>query len=483
MSNKLIFLVIAGFFAAACSDSNSNRDPGPDPVLFDDTLTVGPITGFGSVIVNGKTYSTDGASVFMDDEVATVDQLRIGMVITIRARINTRTAAAHAMQIRFANEAEGPISSIDADAGTFVVLGRTVLVDELTEFEDATLDSLAAGNVVHVSGQWRSQERIQATHVHRIANAYAAGMKMQVKGEIEDLDVGQQRFRIGTQWCDYSTATIELGGEDIANGLFVEVSSTAPMAGGDMILDRIQARDRDRDRDRLCDSDCEFELEGFITEFVSATEFFVDGQPVTTTDATTFVNGSIDSLTLDARVAVDGALDDAGVLVADRIVFRLPSLVEIEADIEALDTGTESLTLLGISVATDEFTMYCDHSDTSEPMFGFDHLAIGDRTDVRAYLDADAVVASKIEREDADDDVTLKSLVEAVAEPSITMLGVMVTADDETVFQNEAKEVVDAATFFTLVEVGSIVKAEGTYDGTSVLADSMFIRDCEEQCL
>jgi hypothetical protein len=483
MRNKLIFLAILGLFAAACGDSNSNDRRGPDPTAFDDTLTIGPISGFGSVIVNGTEFATNGATVFMDDEPATVDDLRIGMVVTVRSRVYTQTANAYAVQIRFANEALGPISSIDPDDGSFVVLGRTVYVDELTEFEAGTFESLQVGNMVHVSGQWRSQDRIQATHIHRIANAYAAGMTMQVKGEIEDLDVGLQRFRIGTQWADYSAAALELGGNDIANGMFIEASSTAPMAGGDMILDKVQARDRDRDRDQLCDSDCNFELEGFVTDFVSATEFYVDEQPVTTTTETVYINGTVDSLALDAKVAVDGTLDADGVLVADRIVFRLPSLVEIEADIEALDTATESLTLLGINVGTNEFTMYCDHSVAGTMMFGFDDLAVGDRTDVRAYIDTGSVMASKIEREDADDDVTLKSLVEEVSQPSITMLGVMVTADQDTVFQNAAKEVIDADSFFALVEVGSIVKAEGTYNGTSILADTMFLRECEEQCL
>ena len=482
MRIQLIILATIALFTAACGDSNSNSGQNP-PLAVDDLLTIGPITGFGSVIANGKEFGTDGALVYMDDELASVADLRIGMVVTIRARVNSQAAHAQALQIRFTNEAEGPVSSIDRGNGSFVVLGRTVVVDELTEFEGASFDALNVGNMVHVSGQWRSQDRVQATHIHRIANAHAAGMKMQVKGEIEDLDIGTSRFRIGTQWCDFSAAALELGGADLANGLFVEVSATAPIAGGDMMLDRIQARDRDRDRDRLCDSDCDFEVEGFITTFVSATEFDVDGQPVTTTTGTIYVNGTVDTLSLDARVAVDGTLDAQGVLVADRIVFRLPSLVEIEADIEALDTSAEAFTVLGINVRTDEHTMYCDHSVAGQPMFGFDDLAIGDRTETRAYLDGGAVMATKIERDDADDDVTLKSLVEVVAEPSITMLGVMVTADQDTVFQNEAKEVIDAATFFALVEIGSIVKAEGMYDGTSILADNMFLRDCQEHCL
>ena len=94
-------------------------------------------------------------------------------------------------------------------------------------------------------------------------------------------------------------------------------------------------------RDQTCTSDCNFELEGFVTSFTSATEFEVDGQPVTTTASTTYVNGTVDTLAIDVRLAVNGTLDTNGVLVADQIVFRLPSLIEIEADVEAINRCRE----------------------------------------------------------------------------------------------------------------------------------------------
>jgi hypothetical protein len=318
----------------------------------------------------------------------------------------------------------------------------------------------------------------------RVANAYQAGMQMQVRGEIEDLDVGNLRFRVGGQDCNYSVASLELGGAELANGLFVEVTSTTPMVGGDMILDRVQARDRDRDRDRLCDSDCDFEVEGYVTAFVSATEFEVDGQAVTTTDATVYVNGTVDSLALDVKLAVDGTVDADGVLVAERIVFRLPSLVEIDADIEAIDTVAGSVTLMGIDVQTDEMTLFRDHSAAEVIEFGLDDLAVGDRAEIRACIDGDTVVATRLERDDADDGVTLMAPVDSVDRPSITLLGVVSTSDPDTVFQNAAKEVIDADTFFGTVVPGSLVKNEGALSGGAILADQMYLRACsEDSCL
>ena len=484
MNNRLIYALIGALAIAGCSDSDTNEGPVVVlPPATSDVVTVGTISGFGSVISNGIEFNTDSVTVMLDGQPGNLSDLRIGMMVSIRGTVNDETGAAAASAIHFSDDVEGPITSINTANNTLVVLGRTVLFDELTVFDNALFNNLAAGNMVQVSGHWRSQERIQATHIERKANAYAAGMEMEVKGEISGLNIGTQHFNIGTQPCDYSAAMLELGGADLANGLYVEVSSTSPISNGDLLLDRIQARDHDRDRDQLCDSGCDFDLDGYVTMFVSTTEFEVDDSPVSTTAATVYVNGTADTLALDVRLAVIGTLDDAGVLIADRIVFHLPSLIEVEADIEAIDTTNATISVLGIVVTTNESTLFRDHGSVAVREFGLDDLAIGDRIELRAYLDGNTVIATRLERDDADDGVTLKALVELVAQPSVTLLGITVTSDQDTVFQNVAREIIDADEFFVLVDIDSLVKAEGTYDGTSILADKLFLRECQDNCM
>lgn len=483
MNKTLVFTSLVAMALAACSDSDSPV-AGPPAASTTDVVTIGPITGFGSVVAHGVRYDTSSTMVLVNGQPGSLSDLRVGMMVSIRGTVDDDTGAASAREIRFAADIVGPVTSVNRDNGTFVMLGRTIVVDELTVADGDSLDALAAGHVVQVSGQYRSQERIQATHVRRIANEYQAGMQMQIRGEISDLDVGNLRFRIGGQFCDYSGAALELGGANLENGLFVEVTSAVPVAGGDMILDRVQARDRDRDRDQLCDSDCEFEVEGYITTFVSATEFEVDGQPVTTTGSTVYVNGTVDTLALDVRVAVDGTVDVDGVLIADRIVFRLQSLVEIDADIEAIDTVAGSVTVLGIDVQTDDMTMFRDHSAIEVIDFGLDDLVVGDRAEIRACIDGDTVLATRLERDDPDDGVSLMAPVDSIDRPSITLLGVVSTSDQDTVFQNTVKEIIDADAFFGLVEPGSLVKNEGAWSGSAILADKMYLRVCsEDSCL
>ena len=483
MRRFLIFGVLGTLALGGCGGSSSDGGFAPPTQETEDVVTVGPITGFGSIHLNGHEFDTSFATILMDDRPARMEDLRVGMMVSVRATLTISNQAMEANQIRFVDDAEGPVTALNRETNTFVVLGRTILFDEFTVFDDVTPDTLANGNVVQVSGQWRNENRVQATYIERKANAYQAGMRMEVKGEVSNLNLAAQHFNIGNQVCDYSNAVMELGGEQLANGMYVEVESNNDMQGGDMLLDRVRLRDRDQDRDHVCDSDCDFEVEGYITAFTSALEFEVDGRPVTTTDSTVYVNGTVDTLALDVKVAIDGTLDADDVLIADRIVFRLPSAVEIEADIESIDSENTAITLLGIPVTTDDFTMFRDESAAETPEFGFDDLALGDRTEIRAYIDAGTVVATRLEREDPDDDVTLKAPVDAIERPAVTLLGVMVFSDENTVFQNAAKEVIDADTFFSLVTAGSLVKAEGTYDGTSILASELYLRECEASCL
>ena len=276
---------------------------------------------------------------------------------------------------------------------------------------------------------------------------------------------------------------LELGGADIANGMYVQVTSTAMFQNNQMMANAVQARERNRDRNHLCDGECLYDLVGYVTAFESTEDFEVDGQTVMATQDTIYVNGTADTLALDVKVSITGTINDAGVLVADRIVFHLPSLVEIKGNVNGLDPETETVSVFGIAVQTNEFTLFRDHTTSGQPTFSFGDLNEGERVEIRAVMDADSIVATRLERDDPNDVATLKAPVTLIERPSIVMLGVTVTSDQDTVFQNVAHIEIDADEFFDLVEFGSIVRSEGTYEGGSITASKMFLRECLNNCL
>lgn len=502
MTNRILIALMAAALLAGCGGGGgggSTSTPTPPPVNTpppadddDDVATdpaeavaFGRISRFGSVVVNGAVFGSDAATVTINDTAGVTSDLRVGQIVAVTASLGSSDQSAVAQRIDALDELEGPVISIDSDNDSFVVLGHNIFVDELTVLESLGFDDLAEGNVVRIYGYRRSGKRIQATHVERIADAFTAGMRISVKGPIESFDPFLLRFRVGNQLSDYSGAELDLGNAELADGLYVEVLSSSPIDDGIITLDRVVARDRDADRGRdgECASGCAFGIEGYITDFTSATDFVVDGAPVTTNGSTEYFQGTSDSLAQDVQVAVSGTPNGSGVIVADRIGFAVPSNVEIEANIDAIDVETGSLTVLGINVLTDEFTIARDVSESAVVNFWLDDLAIGDRAEIRAKTVDASITATRLERDDADDQVTLKAPVGEIARPSLTLLGVTVTAGAGTQFLNEADEPVDEDTFFGLVEAGGLVEAEGEFNGAAISADTLSIADCGASCL
>lgn len=482
------FILICLLTLVGCNNSSSDNEPSiPIEQPSTDLVTVGTISGFGSIISNGVTFSTTAATVMIDTEPSNLAELQVGMVVSIRGSVNTNTGAATASYIHFESDVEGVITNINTNNNSLIILGRTILVDELTVINNASFATLAIGNIVKVSGQWRDQERIQATYITRTQNQYMNGMHMQVKGVIQALDPDLQRFNIGTQVCDYSGAMLKLNGSALTNGMYVEASSMRALSENVFFLDQLQIRERNRNRyndgDKLCNLNCDFELSGFITEFISATDFTVDSLPVTTTSSTVFVNGSSSSLGLDVKVKVDGVLNDDDILVADKIVFSLQSVIEIDADVESINVSNAELSILGINVEKNSSTLLHDHSDAALREFSINDLAFGDRVNIRAYMDGDSVMVSRLERQSPEDKVTLKALVEEINPSSLTLLGVNVTTNQNTIYRNKAREIIDAETFFLSVTTTSLVKAEGSYDNTAILANKLYLLDCDNGCL
>ena len=91
---------------------------------------VGPITGFGSIFVDGVEYSTSGAQISVDDQAGTESQLRVGQVVTVKGTVNADGITGTAATVSFASDLRGPVAQVDANAGTFVVLGQTVRVTD-----------------------------------------------------------------------------------------------------------------------------------------------------------------------------------------------------------------------------------------------------------------------------------------------------------------------------------------------------------------
>jgi hypothetical protein len=475
MKRIAIGAVAACAFVAACgggSDTVAGIDAGgtPNPVATD-VVARGAITGFGSIVVNGVHYETDAASFTIDGEAGTQGDLAVGDVVLVAGTVSSDGTSGTATSVTFDDAVEGPVSEIDLAAGTLVVLGQLVRVDADTSFDDrfspASLEGISVGDIVEVAGFLLSDGSISATRIE----PKDAGGEFEVTGTVSNLDAASFTFQINALVVDYSAAMLDdfpAGGPE--NGQLVEAKGTSLGAGGELLATRVEHKGSNlpgNAGDRV-------EVEGFITRFVSATDFDVAGIPVTTDAQTRFENGTAADLGLNRKVEVEGELGDDGVIDADEVELKQAGFIRITSTVD--DVGTDRITVLGIEVRVTPTTRMEDKSDADVEPFTLEDLSAGDFVEVRGFEDAQGIVATLLEREDPEDEVELRGFVDSVAEPDLVILGVTIHTDGGTVFRDLNDNAIDAATFFGQA-AGRLVEADGTLSNGTILADEVELED------
>ncbi|MEP6503394.1 MAG: DUF5666 domain-containing protein [Betaproteobacteria bacterium] len=307
----------------------------------------GPITGFGSVIVNGVRFDDSGAT--MDDEDGgslAESQLRLGMQVDVDGdgdKDDATHGRAHALHVHSA--LVGPVGAVDTAAGTLTVLGQTVTANAQTVFDTAIaggLAGIASGAVVRVHGQFDSAS--QSYLATRIELAPAAN-HFKIRGTITALDATARTLQIGATAIDFST-TANVPTTLAVGSLIVARLATTPVNG-------VWTATAIGDGHRAMHDHDEAHLRGVISDFTSVTQFSVDGNPVDATNAR-FPDGQA-GVVLGASVEVEGQLV-AGVVVARVVGLEDEShhdgqRVELHGKIGALDTTAQTFVVRGVTVS------------------------------------------------------------------------------------------------------------------------------------
>ena len=465
---KFSLVILSASLVLACSGGgNGGGDNEGEVVAGIDRggiVAVGPITGFGSVIVNGVRYSTVGATITVDGQPALEADLRVGQVVRIEGRVNEDGVTGTANSITFDDEVEGPVQSLDLAANRLVVLGQTVQVSADTSFDDDILprglEGLALGDRVEVSGLVRSDGVIAATRIER----KEASAELEVKGVTHDVDRSASRFYINDLQVNYSAARLEgFTAGAPADGYWVEVHGMLD-ASGILLASQVERETRELSAD---DGD-EADIEGLITRFASASDFDVAGQRVTTTNTTRYTGGTSADLALDVTVEVEGHFDASGRVVAEAVEFRRGSDVEITARVESVDPAAGRLVMLGITVVVDERTRFEDHGESDMRRFGLADLRVGDYLEIRGRQEAGTVVAFILERDEPEDGVELRGRVSDSSAPRFSVVGVTVETTPDTDFERGDEDIA-AATFFAEAN-DRTVEVEGVWNGATLVA-------------
>lgn len=265
----------------------------------------GPITGFGSIIVDDVVFDETLARI-EDDEGNGRDRadLRLGSVVDVESDA-VRSDAATASRVRITSERIGRVDAVAAN--TITVNGLPVRFNAGTVFDDAFAGGaagIAVGSVVEVHGFATSTPgEVQATRVESRSGATV----FKFRATISALDTQARTFQIGNQTFTYALGVSGRG--ELAEGAFLRVWVNAtPDLQGRWVVTSI-ARGQSMPPDNM-----DVKAHGLITLFGSIASFQVGPWTVNASGAS-IQNGP---LALGLRVKVDGRVQ-GGVLVASAV--------------------------------------------------------------------------------------------------------------------------------------------------------------------
>jgi hypothetical protein len=442
---KAVVAAAAVVGLAACGGGGSSNSAPRAAAQTVPVVSSGAITGYSSVFINGVRFETSSAAFTINGKPGTQADLRVGHVVTIHGHRDDRGNST-ADRIDFDDLVKGPVDSVDVAAGTLVVMAQTVLTDADTSFDDdiagASLAGLNAGDIVEVSGMRRADGDIQATRIE----GKPAGTVFEVTGFASSVDTAAHKLSVNALVVDYSAATVrDFANGQPANGDLVEARGNSVNASGELVASSIELK---RDDDEA-GAGMQVEIEGLITRFVSATD-----------------------LVLNAKVEVEGQVDANGVLVASKVQFKRQASSRIEARVDSIDAAANRLVVLGIDVTVNANTRVEDNGDQPVPNFNLGSIVAGDFVEVRGSelpAESNDVVASRLERRRAEEEVRLRGVVDSASAPSFTILGVTIQTNGGTEFENSSDGTLSADDFFSDA-VGRSVEAKGTVSGGVFIA-------------
>jgi len=450
-------------------------------------VSIGTISGFGSVIVNGVEYDTSSANFTVDGQAADQSVLKIGQVVFVRGTIDDDNTNAVAETVEYDDVIEGPVTQV-LDEFTILVLGSQTVHTADAIFDDScqlsVLTDLLVFPAVEVSGSVLGDGSIVATYIE----CKTVAGELELTGVVAADSLGDDTFLINqvvVNFTDFPAAIDNFPTPGmISEGDPVEVKGN-DVVDGELVATRVEykgARFAGEDGDH-------FEIEGHITSFTSSRSFGIVPFQVTSDDDTTYEGGTEDDVGLGIKVEVEGERDGNSIH-ATKIEFKRGTAVRLSGLVDSASGGS-SFVMLSITVTTQDGETRFDDKTGMVPdeQFGASDIMQGNFLEVRGQefpAGSDELFAVIVERDDAADfqadENILQGFVEdaAIAQPNLTVLGVTIaTVSGMTQYENQNDQPISESDFWGdsmqpgLVQPGSLIKAKGTFDGTTLTAEEV----------
>jgi Domain of unknown function (DUF5666) len=348
-----------------------------------------------------------------------------------------------------------------------------VLVTGSTLFDDAIqpadLTGLQAGTTVEVSGFVNANGQIVASRI----DLKPAGSILLVSGAVSALDTTAHTFNINALTVDYGSASIPAS---LANGTVVVVQGVTLEPTGALSATRVDlAPGLGAQVNDIVD------LTGIITDVVSPLQFTLQGQLIVIDLNTQLVLNGI-PLGLNVEVDVQGTVVAPGVILAKKIVVQTQGQTLVSGIVESVPVVGNTLSVLGVNVATGPATELVDKSSQHLRLFGLSDIHLGDYVQINGTQGPDGtLLAVTLQRLNPTSRSYLQGPPQGLALnvplpglniglPSLSVLGVNVATNTQTLFQGLDGLTISLLNFLTLAP-NHTVKVSGTYAGDVLTAD------------
>ena len=458
-----VYIVLALVMLMACNGSGGgDGDLLAGGGIGGTGISVGSISGFGSVIVNEADFSTEEAEVIVNGEAIGIGDsivrraLAIGMVVRVEGKYGT-DGNAWAERIVFTSNLKGPVQNItpiDSVVKILSILGQSVIVDDQTRLENTAFDLVAVNHVLEVSGWPNADGDIRASYIGKISDTLEPGTELMIKGSVTETNAVQRSFRINQLTVDVSEINdpVPVVGQLVVaygilddNGILVATEFA--------LEDELGIEDTDS-----------LEIEGIVAQVSSETNFILGTTAVQTDEATIFVGLTPDDIVLGAKLLVNGTLANRR-LLADEIIDR--DKVKIEGNVAEI-SETE-ITLMGLDdlvIKVSELTKIS--GDAKE----LDQIKHGQNVKVLGYAAAqNEVEATQLKLKDAaKNKMKLQGPATSIDGSIITVFKVPVDTSliPDKEFKIGKKDAVSRTDFLDLVAVGDTVSVDGNLVGDTV---------------
>lgn len=455
--NNILLIFLLAALLVGCSGGETGT--GATDENGEQTLSVGTITGFGSVYVNSVKYDTSEADITINETSAQEIDLAVGMVVAVTGNVSADNSdEGFAKKIEYDSDVEGVVFS-KSNNGSLNVMGQTIIHDNATVFDSnvETITDIASINqnaVVEVSGYPAGDGVVYATRLSLTSEQFN-NTEVCVKGKITS-PLTDTSFMIGDLVVRYDSAELKnFPNDQLAEGLLVKVIGHELDAQNQLIAEQVQFK-----KHIGVEQGMGVEMAGVVSNPRSLSEDFeLNGILIQYDGDTQFISGDETSLVVGAIVKLQGEYVSEDTLYAHEIEITPSGKIDISAKIDLVNITDNSVSVLGETIYINNDTLMKDQTGRGkQKRFGIQYVNINDFVAIKAYQEGNKLIATQFKRRAINHQDNSARLVGQLQE-------VYTNGDNEitvSTFIVEISETDNAG--LTAADIGKTLDVTGSYD-------------------